>query len=375
MLNRDALERYSRHILLPEIGRAGQERLVSARVLIVGAGGLGSPAALYLAAAGVGFIAIADDDTVADSNLQRQILFDTDGLGDSKSGRAAERLRALNPYITVTAIRERITSANALDLLDGVDLVLDGSDNFPTRYLLNDACVPQQKPLIHGSVYRFEGQVSRFHAPHGPCYRCLYPEPPPPEMVPGCGEGGVLGVLTGIVGSLQALEAIKALLGIGDPLLGRLVMIDGLGGTQREIAFGRNPDCPVCGEHPTLRTLIDYEAFCGVALPDDVPALEAEALRDELRGEVPPLLVDVREPGEHELCRLPGEQVLIPLRELTRRMEELDGERPLVVYCRTGVRSARAVAMLRQAGRTEVLNLAGGIMAWADRIDPSLPRY
>jgi len=369
--------RYSRHLLLPEVGPAGQEALKAASVLIVGAGGLGSPAALYLAAAGVGTIGIADFDTVDATNLQRQILHGTPDVGRAKTESARDRIGGLNPGVSVRTIGARLDSENALELLSGYHVVIDGTDNFPTRYLLNDACVILGIPLVYGSVFRFEGQVSVFHpVTGGPCYRCLYPEPPPPGLVPGCSEGGVLGVLPGIIGSIQALEAIKLILGLEKPLLGRLLLFDALALTFRELSLKKNPGCAVCGEHPTIRSLIDYEDFCGTA-PGDADAegetITVEELKARLdRGEEV-FLLDVREPQEYALCNLGGR--LIPPGELSIRAGELDPSREIVVYCRTGVRSARAIRELKKRGFTKLRNLTGGIQAWAEKIDPAMPRY
>ncbi len=371
----DELLRYSRHLLLPEVGLAGQQRLKAARVLLVGAGGLGSPAALYLAAAGVGTLGIIEFDTVDLSNLQRQILHGTSQLGELKLASARARLHDLNPEITVFPIADRLTSANALRIIAGYDVVIDGSDNFPTRYLVNDACVLSGKPLVYGSVVRFDGQVSVFDATRGPCYRCLFREPPPPGLVPSCAEGGVLGVLPGVIGTLQALEAIKLLLGIGETLVGRLVLFDALRLQFRELTLRKDPECPLCGAHPTITGLIDYEAFCGIGshTPQGPEVTVAELAR-ELRAGRPLTLLDVREQVEWDIVHLDG-ATLIPLMALPERMGQLDPRAELVVYCHHGMRSLQAVEYLRAAGFGQVRSLAGGIEAWAEEIDPSLNRY
>lgn len=372
------LRRYARHLVLPEVGEAGQRRLKAARVLIVGAGGLGSPAALYLAAAGVGTIGIVDDDRIDETNLQRQILFATSAVGQAKAGAAAERLRDLNPDVRVEPVAERLTSRNALDVLRPFDLVVDGSDNFPTRYLVNDACILLGKPDVYGAVFRFDGQASVFGAPGGPCYRCLFRDPPPPELVPSCEQAGVIGAVPGIVGSLQALEVIKLVTGAGRPLIGRLLLLDGLAAQVREIAVQRDPDCPVCGRAPTIRELVDYEAFCGVARPGPAGTEPAEidppALARVIGGNSALQLIDVREPWEWEICRLEGAR-LIPLRELPARAGELDRRRPVVTYCHTGVRSLAAMRLLRERGFPDVKSLRGGVERWATEVDHAMPRY
>jgi molybdopterin/thiamine biosynthesis adenylyltransferase/rhodanese-related sulfurtransferase len=378
-LTRQEMNRYSRHLLLPEVTIEGQQRLKGSSVLLVGAGGLGSPAALYLAAAGVGRIGLVDFDVVDESNLQRQVLHDTSWIGRPKLESAKARLNALNPNVEVVLFPERLTSANALRILKGFDVVLDGTDNFAARYLTNDACVLLGIPNVYGSIYRFEGQVSVFHPGKGPCYRCLYPSPPPPGLVPSCAEGGVLGVLPGVVGCLQATEAIKLLLGIGQPLVGRLVLYDALALSFRELRLHRDPACPLCGENPTIRTLVDTEEPCGIGRGEDTRApggpevtpLELKAWLDS--GE-PIQLLDVREPQEAVICRIDG-AVLIPIGSLPERLHEVDGTRTVVVHCRSGVRSAWAVALIRQAGHARAYNLRGGILAWARDVDPSLTRY
>ena len=375
MLSHDELIRYSRHLILPEIGLAGQERLQAARVLLVGAGGLGSPAALYLAAAGIGTIGLIDFDVVDRSNLQRQVLHGSAAVGTSKLASARARLADLNPHVQVETIEARLTAANALEHLRGWDVVLDGSDNFPTRYLVNDACVLLGLSTVYGAVLRFEGQVSVFDARRGPCYRCLYREPPPPELVPSCAEGGVVGVVPGVIGSLQALEAIKLVTGIGTPLIGRLLLFDGMKLQFREIALEKDPDCVVCGPHPTVTQLIDYEAFCGVGAPPvangEISAADAAAAAGRDPSTV---LVDVREPFEWDIVHVDGARH-VPLRDLPARLRELDGHADVLVYCHHGVRSRQAVELLRAAGFSKVRSVRGGIDAWAAEVDPRLARY
>ena len=375
MLSHDELIRYSRHLILPELGLAGQERLKAARVLLVGAGGLGSPAALYLAAAGIGTIGLIDFDVVDKSNLQRQVVHGTAAVGMSKLASARARLADLNPHVHVETIEARLTAANALEYLRGWDVVVDGSDNFPTRYLVNDACVLLGAPTVYGAVLRFEGQVSVFEARSGPCYRCLYREPPPPELVPSCAEGGVLGVVPGVIGSLQALEAIKLVTGTGVPLIGRLLLFDGLKLQFREIALAKDPECVVCGPHPTVTQLIDYEAFCGVGAPPvadgDISASEANVARGRDRSIV---LLDVREPFEWDIVHVDGARH-VPLRDLPGRLRELDGHAEVLVYCHHGVRSRQAAELLRAAGFSKARSVRGGIDAWAVEVDPRLTRY
>ncbi len=377
-LTPDELKRYSRHLLLPEVGLRGQRALRRARVLLVGTGGLGAPAALYLAAAGVGELGLVDFDRVELSNLQRQVLYGTDDVGRSKLDAAKARLEGLNPGVRVVAHETRLTSSNALDLLRPYDLVLDGSDNFPTRYLVNDACVLLGKPNVYGSIYRFEGQVSVFDARRGPCYRCLHPEPPPADLVPSCAEAGVLGVLPGVVGALQATEALKLLLGVGDPLVGRLLLYDALEMRFRELTLRKDPACVLCSPHATQTGLIDYPAFCGVAEPgataDDLPEVTPEELRAALASPDPPMLVDVREPEERAISNIAG-STGIPKAELPERVDELTRARSVVVYCRSGGRSADATRTLIGLGFTNVRSLKGGINAWAETVDPSLPTY
>ena len=375
MLSHDELIRYSRHLILPELGLAGQERLKAARVLLVGAGGLGSPAALYLAAAGIGTIGLVDFDVVDRSNLQRQVVHGTAAVGTSKLASARARLADLNPNVQVDTIEARLTAANALEHLRGWDVVVDGSDNFPTRYLVNDACVLLGAPAVYGAVLRFEGQVSVFDARRGPCYRCLYREPPPPELVPSCAEGGVLGVVPGVIGSLQALEAIKLVAGTGVPLVGRLLLFDGLKLQFREIALAKDPECVVCGPHPTVTQLIDYEAFCGVGAPPaadgEISAADAAAAAGHDRSTV---LVDVRERFEWDIVHVNGARH-VPLRELPARLRELDGHADVLVYCHHGTRSRQAVELLKAAGFSKARSVRGGIDAWATEVDPRLARY
>lgn len=375
-LSHDELLRYSRHLLLPEVGVQGQRKLKGARVLLVGAGGLGSPAALYLAAAGVGTLGIVEFDAVDLSNLQRQILHGTSQVGRPKLDSARQRLADLNPAVQIEPFAERLGSGNAMEIVGRFDLVVDGSDNFPTRYLVNDACALLGKPLVYGSILRFEGQVSVFDAARGPCYRCLFSEPPPPGLVPSCAESGVLGVLPGVIGTLQALEALKLVLGTGEPLIGRLLLFDALQARFRELAVRKDPACPLCGPTPSITRLIDYEAFCGLGSGHDGREMElsVSALQQALNQGRPIQLVDVREPHEHDLVHLPG-STLIPLRQLPARMGELDPRADLVVYCHVGARSRHAVELLRAAGFTRVRNLAGGIDGWALEVDPSMPRY
>jgi adenylyltransferase/sulfurtransferase len=378
--SRDDLLRYSRHLLLPEVGVAGQKRLRQAKVLVVGAGGLGSPTALYLAAAGVGEIGLVDFDAVDLSNLQRQVLYSTADVGRPKLVAAAERLEGLNPGVRVVPHGHALSSANAMEVLRPYDVIVDGTDNFPTRYLVNDASVLLGKPNVYGSIYRFEGQVSVFDARRGPCYRCLYPEPPPPDLVPSCAEAGVLGVLPGVVGVLQATETVKLLLGIGEPLIGRLLLYDALAMSFRELKLKKNPDCVLCSAHPTQTGLIDYPAFCGVPAPGatpaavTVPVITPEALQAELRSDDPPLVIDVREPEEWALGHL-AEARLIPKGQLAERVDEITRAREVVLYCRSGTRSGQATRQLLDLGFRNVKSLQGGILAWSDRIDPSIPKY
>lgn len=372
-LTRDEVRRYSRHLALPEVGLLGQRRLKDASVLVVGAGGLGSPVALYLAAAGVGRIGLVDDDVVDVTNLQRQVLYAEADVGRPKLKAAAERLQGLNPHVDVDLHDVRFTRANALDLVRAYDVLVDASDNFPTRYLANDAAVIAGKPDVYGSVHRFEGQVSVFATRDGPCYRCLYARPPPPGLVPNCAEGGVLGVLPGIVGAVQATETLKILLDVGDTLAGRLLLVDALSMEFTTLGLRKDPACPVCGPSPSITELQDYDDFCGVAAADATDVTPA-ALKAELDAGATPFLLDVREPAEQEIARLEG-AVLVPLAALPSRLAEVPRDRDVVVVCRSGARSAQAVEFLRGAGYARVRNLAGGLNAWADEVDPAMQPY
>ena len=377
-LSNDEVLRYSRHLIMPEVGMEGQLKLKAAKVLCIGAGGLGSPLALYLAAAGVGTLGVVDFDVVDYTNLQRQVIHTTADVGRKKLDSAADKVKAINPFIQLRPFETRLTSENALDLFRDFDIIVDGTDNFPTRYLVNDACVLTGKPNVYGSIFRFEGQVSVFASQDGPCYRCLYPEPPPPGLVPSCAEGGVLGILPGLVGIMQATEAIKLILGKGEPLIGRLLLVDALGMRFRELKLRKNPECPACGKHPTVTKLIDYNEFCGIRgeekpVAANVPEIQPEELKAKLDAGEDIFILDVREPHEYQICNLQG--YLIPLGELPKRAHELDSSREIVAHCRSGVRSAKAVSFLQQAGFRKVKNLAGGILAWSDKVDPSVPKY
>src|ERR1700720_210741 len=367
VLSNDEILRYSRHLIMPEVGMEGQQKLKAAKVLCIGAGGLGSPLALYLTAAGVGTLGIVDFDVVDYTNLQRQIIHT-----------AADKLKAINPFLNLRTFDTKLTSTNALELFREFDIVADGTDNFPTRYLVNDACVLTGKPNVYGSIFRFEGQASVFATEEGPCYRCLYPEPPPPGLVPSCAEGGVLGILPGLVGVMQATEVIKLILGVGDPLVGRLLLVDALGMKFRELKLRKNPDCPACGTHRTITQLIDYNEFCGIRgeekpVEAGVPEIQVEELKRRLDAGEDLFVLDVREPHEYQICNIKGH--LIPLGDLPNRVHELDSSREIVAHCRSGVRSAKAVTFLQQSGFKKVHNLAGGILAWADRVDPKMPKY
>jgi adenylyltransferase/sulfurtransferase len=378
VLSNDEILRYSRHLIMPEVGMEGQQKLKAAKVLCIGAGGLGSPLALYLTAAGVGTLGIVDFDVVDYTNLQRQIIHTTADVGRKKLDSAAEKLKAINPFLNLRTFDMKLTSANALELFREFDIVADGTDNFPTRYLVNDACVLTGKPNVYGSIFRFEGQASVFATEDGPCYRCLYPEPPPPGLVPSCAEGGVLGILPGLVGVIQATETIKLILGQGDSLAGRLLLVDALGMKFRELKLRKNPDCPICGTHRTITELIDYDQFCGIRgqeepAGNDVPSISVEELKKKLDAKADVFILDVREPHEYQICNLKG--YLIPVGDLPKRVNELDSSREIVAHCKMGGRSAKAVNFLRRAGFTKVYNLSGGILAWADRVDPKMPKY
>ena len=380
-LSNQEVERYSRHLIMPEVGMDGQLKLKAASVLCIGAGGLGSPVAMYLAAAGVGRLGLVDFDVVDYSNLQRQVIHGTPDVGRSKLESARDTLVAINPEVAIDLHETALSSSNAFDVLGDYDIVVDGTDNFPTRYLVNDACVLLRKPNVFGSIFRFEGQASVFATKQGPCYRCLYPEPPPPGLVPSCAEGGVLGILPGVVGTIQATETVKLIIGVGEPLINRFMIYDALRMKFRELKLRRDPECPVCGDRPTVTQLIDYDQFCGITPTnpvlddstsgDDVTVEELKLFIDNNDGV---FLLDVREPQEHQICSIPG-SVLIPLGELPNRISELGGHKDVVVHCKSGVRSAKAVKILSDAGFTKVRNLSGGILRWIDVVDPSLPKY
>ncbi|HEX3571438.1 MAG TPA: molybdopterin-synthase adenylyltransferase MoeB [Acidobacteriaceae bacterium] len=394
-LSNEEISRYSRHLILPEVGMVGQQKLKAAKVLCVGTGGLGAPLALYLAAAGVGTLGLIDFDVVDASNLQRQIIHSTDTVGMLKVDSAEKMLKGLNPFLNVVKHNTMLTSANALEIFKDYDVIADGTDNFQTRYLVNDACVLTGKPNAYGSIFRFEGQASVFATKEGPCYRCLYPEPPPPGLVPSCAEGGVLGILPGLVGIIQATEVIKLILGIGEPLIGRLLLVDALGMNFRTLKLRKSPDCPVCGTHPTVTELIDYDQFCGIEKPtsvgplevardkavveaavvDGIPQISVEELKRKLDAKEDVFVLDVREPHEVPIANIGAP--LIPVGELEKRVGELAAQknREIVVHCRSGSRSQKAALILKNAGFKNVENLAGGILAWADKIDPSMPKY
>jgi len=378
-LTNEEILRYSRHLIMPEVGMEGQLKLKAARVLLIGTGGLGAPLGLYLTAAGVGHIGLLDFDVVDFTNLQRQVTFGTSDVGKPKTEAARARLMNLNPDVHIAAYETKLTSENALELLKGYDIIVDGTDNFPTRYLVNDACILLGKPNVYGSIFRFEGQVTVFGMPGGPCYRCLYPEPPPPGLVPSCAEGGVLGVLPGIVGTLQALETIKLIIGRGESLAGRFVLFDALSLKFRELKLRKNAQCPMCGTHRKIHQLIDYNEFCGLRGEEEpesdlhVPEITARELKERLDRGDDLFILDVREPHEYQICNLKGH--LIPLGELPRRVHELDSAREIVAHCKSGKRSAQAVDFLRQAGFRKVYNLHGGILSWSTQVDPSVPRY
>jgi sulfur-carrier protein adenylyltransferase/sulfurtransferase len=377
-LSKDEILRYSRHLIMPEVAMEGQQKLKAARVLCIGAGGLGSPLALYLAAAGVGTLGLVDFDVVDYTNLQRQVLHHTSDVGRPKLDSAIDKLNAINPFVQTERFETLLNSANAMEIFRGFDIIADGTDNFATRYLVNDACVLSGKPNVYASIFRFEGQASVFATEAGPCYRCLYPEPPPPGLVPSCAEGGVLGVLPGLLGVIQATEVIKLILGTGDSLVGRLLLVDALAMRFRELRVRKNPDCPVCGTNPTVKELIDYNQFCGIrgedAPPDaKVPEIQVAELKRRLDAGEDIFILDVREPHEYQICNVGG--YLIPLGDLPNRIHELDSSREIVVHCKSGARSAKAVDFLRQSGFKRASNLTGGILAWSDKIDPSVPKY
>jgi sulfur-carrier protein adenylyltransferase/sulfurtransferase len=377
----EEVRRYSRHLIIPDVGKTGQRRLKNAKVLVVGAGGLGSPALLYLAAAGVGTLGIIDFDVVDESNLQRQIIHGQSDIGRPKAVSAMESIREVNPLVNVVLHEERLDSDNAMQIFGPYDLIVDGTDNFATRYLVNDACVLLGKPYVWGSIYRFDGQASVFWADYGPCYRCLYPEPPPPGMVPSCAEGGVLGVLCASIGSIQVTEAIKLITGIGEPLAGRLMIYDALEMTYRTVKVRKDPECPVCGKNPTITELIDYEEFCGVVSEDAQQAaagstITATELKGMLDREEDIFLIDVREPNEYEIVSIPG-AVLIPKGEFLSgaALERLPQDKRIVLHCKTGVRSAEALAVVKDAGFSDAVHVGGGVLAWINQVDPSLPAY
>ncbi len=383
-LTKDEILRYSRHLIIPEVGIDGQQKLKAAKVLLIGAGGLGAPLGLYLAAAGVGRIGLVDFDVVDFTNLQRQVIHSTKDVGRNKIDSAAEKMQGINPNLQIVKHEVALSSENALDILKDYDIVVDGTDNFPTRYLVNDACVLLGKPNVYGSIFRFEGQATIFATEGGPCYRCLYPEPPPPGLVPSCAEGGVLGILPGTIGLIQATETVKLILGIGEPLIGRLLLYDALGMKFRELKLRKNPECPICGDHRTITKLIDYHQFCGVPSPKDAaPVQETEMNEGEIdvvelkqkidRGDKF-TLIDVREPHEYKICSIPGAR-LIPLGEFPQHVGEFNPEDDIVIHCRSGMRSAKACDVLRRAGFEHVRNVVGGILAWSDKVDPNVPKY
>jgi sulfur-carrier protein adenylyltransferase/sulfurtransferase len=378
-LSKEEVLRYSRHLIMPEVGMEGQLKLKQAKVLMVGAGGLGAPLGMYLAAAGIGRIGVVDFDVVDHTNLQRQIIHGTKDVGRKKLDSAADTMLDINPYVQIDRFDAALNSENALEIFREYDMVVDGTDNFPTRYLVNDACVLLKKPNVYGSIFRFEGQATVFAYPGGPCYRCLYPEPPPPGLVPSCAEGGVLGILPGLIGIVQATEAVKLILGTGEPLVGRLLLYDALAMRFRELKLRRNPECPACGDHPTVTKLIDYQEFCGfgrgqeevVETAGDIEPTEVKQKID--RGDSF-VLIDVRETHEHQICNIPYAK-LIPLGELPKRVNELNTTDEIIAHCKSGMRSAKAVDFLKQAGFKRVRNMKGGILAWSDKVDPSVPKY
>jgi molybdopterin/thiamine biosynthesis adenylyltransferase/rhodanese-related sulfurtransferase/molybdopterin converting factor small subunit len=383
-LTNEEILRYSRHLIIPEVGIDGQRKLKAAKVLLIGAGGLGAPLGLYLSAAGVGRIGLVDFDVVDFTNLQRQVIHSTADVGRNKIDSAAEKMKGINPNIAIVKHEVALTSENALDILKDYDIVVDGTDNFPTRYLVNDACVLLGKPNVYGSIFRFEGQATVFAYEGGPCYRCLYPEPPPPGLVPSCAEGGVLGILPGTIGLIQATETVKLILGIGEPLVGRLLLYDALGMRFRELKLRKNPECPICGDRPTITKLIDYHQFCGVPSPNQAPAaqetkmnegdIDVIELKEKLDRKDNFVLIDVREPHEYKICNIPGAK-LIPLGEFPQHVGEFNPDDDIVIHCRSGVRSGKACNILRAAGFQHVRNVVGGILAWSDQVDPSMPKY
>jgi len=380
-LSNDEILRYSRHLIMPEVGMEGQLKLKNAKVLLVGTGGLGAPLGMYLAAAGIGRIGLVDFDIVDFTNLQRQIIHGTKDVGRKKLDSAADTMSDINPFVKIDKHEVALTSENALDIIREYDYVVDGTDNFPTRYLVNDACVLLKKPNVYGSIFRFEGQATVFAYEGGPCYRCLYPEPPPPGLVPSCAEGGVLGILPGMIGIVQATETVKLILGTGEPLVGRLLLYDALAMRVRELRLRRNPDCPVCGDNPTIHELIDYHQFCGVPQQEPAPVaglaggeIEPAEVKTRIDRGDPFVLIDVREPHEYQICRIPNAR-LIPLGELPKRVHELDSAEEIVAHCKSGMRSGKAVDFLKTAGFRKVKNLKGGILAWSDKVDPSVPKY
>ncbi len=381
-LNQEEILRYSRHLIMPEVGMDGQEKLKNASVLLIGCGGLGSPLSMYLSAAGVGRIGLVDFDVADFTNLQRQVAFGTADVGRPKVEATKDRIQSINPNVQVTAHRTKLSSENVMEIFKPYEIIIDGTDNFPTRYLVNDACVFLHKPNIYGSIFRFEGQATVFWADKGPCYRCLYPEPPPPGMVPSCAEGGVLGILPGTIGLIQATEAVKIILGKGDPLIGRLLLYNALDMKFREVKLQKDPECPVCGKNPTIKELIDYEQFCGIGLGQEeasVPSngvveISAQELKEKIDRKDKFVLVDVREPHEYQIAKIPGSK-LIPLGEVMQRARELDTADEIVVHCRSGARSAKAIHELQNLGFKRLKNLKGGILAWSREIDPSVPQY
>lgn len=379
-LSKEEIERYSRHLIMPEVALAGQMKLKKASILCIGTGGLGSPLTLYLAAAGIGRIGLVDFDVVDHTNLQRQILHGTSDVGRPKLDSAVDKLREINPYVQLDTYNTMFTADNALEIMEPYDIVVDGTDNFPTRYLVNDACVLLGKPNVYGSIFRFEGQASVFWADKGPCYRCLYPEPPPPGMVPSCAEGGVLGILPGLIGVIQATEAVKLILGKGETLVGRLLLYNAMNMSFRELKLRKDPQCPLCGDNPTVTELIDYDHFCGINTGQESPLLgaqdnlSAQEVKARLDSKDDVLLLDVREPHEYDICKLPNSK-LIPLGQVEKRIGEIDRDADIIVYCRSGVRSAQAAKFLLDAGYRKVKNMEGGMLAWSDRVDPSVPKY